>query len=64
MDLFANNFKSVTEEMNRKDCRVVFSGRREGLPPKVLNAMDYMTDLTRNNKTGTVNFCLNYGSHA
>ena len=23
-----------------------------------------MTDLTRNNKTGTVNFCLNYGSHA
>ena len=64
MDLFANNFKSVTEEMNRKDCRVVFSGRREGLPPKVLNSMDYMTDLTRNNKTGTVNFCLNYGSHA
>ncbi|MEE0799941.1 MAG: polyprenyl diphosphate synthase [Gemmiger sp.] len=64
MDLFANNFKSIAEEMNERDCQVLFSGRREGLQPRVLSAMDYMMDLTRNNRTGIVNFCLNYGSHA
>ncbi|MGN0651369.1 MAG: polyprenyl diphosphate synthase [Gemmiger sp.] len=64
MDLFANNFKTLTEEMNKLDCRIFFSGRREGLQQRVLDAMDYMTDLTKDNKSGTVNFCLNYGSHA
>ena len=64
MDLFANNFRSIAEEMNERNCQVLFSGRREGLQPRVLNAMDYMMDLTKNNTKGIVNFCLNYGSHA
>ena len=34
--------------MNERDCQV----------------LDYMMDLTKDNKTGIVNFCLNYGSHA
>ena len=64
MDLFANNFRTIAEEMNERDCQVLFSGRREGLQQRVLDAMDYMMDLTKDNKTGIVNFCLNYGSHA
>ena len=64
MDLFANNFKSIAEEMNERDCKVLFSGRREGLQKRVCDAMDYMMDLTKENKTGIVNFCLNYGGHA
>ena len=59
MDLFANNFRTIAEEMNERDCQVLFSGRREGLQQRVLDAMDYMMDLTKDNKTGIVNFCLN-----
>lgn len=64
MDLFANNFRTIAEEMNERGCQVLFSGRRDGLQPRVCKAMDYMMDLTKNNKKGIVNFCLNYGSHA
>ena len=64
MDLFANNFRTLTEEMNERGCQVLFSGRREGLQPRVLDAMDYMMDLTKDNRKGIVNFCLNYGSRA
>ena len=64
MDLFANNFRTLTEEMNERGCQVLFSGRRQGLQPRVLDAMDYMMDLTKNNTKGIVNFCLNYGSRA
>lgn len=64
MDLFANNFRTIADEMNERECQVLFSGRRDGLQPRVCDAMDYMMDLTRNNKKGIVNFCLNYGSHA
>ena len=55
MDLFANNFRTIADEMNERGCKVLFSGRREGLQQRVLDAMDYK---------GIVNFCLNYGSHA
>ena len=64
MDLFTNNFRTIAEEMNERGCKVLFSGRREGLQPRVLDAMDYMTNLTKDNQEGIVNFCLNYGSHA
>lgn len=64
MDLFANNFRTLAAEMHELGCKVLFSGRREGLQQRVLDAMDYMMDLTKDNGKGTVNFCLNYGSHA
>ena len=64
MDLFANNFRTIADEMNERGCQVLFSGRRDGLQKRVLDAMDYMMDLTKDNTKGIVNFCLNYGSHA
>ena len=30
MDLFANNFRTIADEMNERGCKVLFSGRREG----------------------------------
>ena len=36
MDLFANNFRTIAEEMNERDCQVLSSGRREGLQQRVL----------------------------
>jgi undecaprenyl diphosphate synthase len=47
-----------------KNCRVIFSGRREPLPEKVLKAMDKIVEDTKNNTSLVLNICLNYGSHA
>ena len=64
MDLLVNNYKAMTDEMIERGCRILFSGRRENLQPRVLDAMDYMMQATRDKDKGVVNFCLNYGSHA
>lgn len=64
MDLFANNFRALAQEMDGLGARVLFSGRRDRLQPRVLDAMDYMAGLTKGNTAGTVNFCLNYGARA
>ena len=64
MDLLVNNYKAMTDEMIERGCRILFSGRRENLQPRVLAAMDYMMDATRYKDKGVVNFCLNYGGHA
>ena len=37
MDLFANNFRTIADEMNERGCKVLFSGRREGLQQRVLD---------------------------
>ena len=64
MDLLVNNYKAMTDEMIERGCRILFSGRRENLQPRVLDAMDYMMQATRDKDKGVVNFCLNYGGHA
>ena len=64
MDLLVNNYRAMTDEMIERGCRILFSGRRENLQPRVLAAMDYMMDATRDKDKGVVNFCLNYGGHA
>ena len=64
MDLFITSFKKEFSFLKEKDVRVVFSGRREPLPLKVLEAMDEIVDDTKDNKKLVLNICLNYGSHA
>ena len=64
MDLLVNNYRAMTDETIERGCRILFSGRRENLQPRVLAAMDYMMDATRDKDKGVVNFCLNYGGHA
>ena len=64
MELFVNKFEKEFEEYNKLNIKVVFSGRREPLNKKVLKAMDEITNKTKNNTNGIVNFCLNYGGRA
>ena len=64
MDLFISSFKKEFKFLIEKNVRVVFSGRREPLPEKVLEAMDEIQEQTKNNKDLVLNICLNYGSHA
>lgn len=61
MNLFVRLYKDEFQDLMKNGIRVVFSGRREPLPPKVLEAMDKITEESKNNTEAVVNFCLNYG---
>lgn len=58
IEMFTNDFKFLIED----NVKVLFSGRREGLPKNVIKAIEKMESDSKDN-TGTVlNICLNYGS--
>jgi undecaprenyl diphosphate synthase len=61
MDLFVLMFKKEKNFFIENDIKVVFSGADEPLPKKVIKLRDELTELTKNNKNGIVNICLNYG---
>ena len=63
MDLFVKKFKNDFKIFNKKDIKIVFSGRREPLRQEILNIIDDITNKTKSNKSGILNFCLNYGAH-
>ena len=64
MDLFMDSFRREFSFLKERNVRVVFSGRREPLPLKVLEAMDQIVDETKDNNELVLNICINYGSHA
>ena len=64
MNLFITSFNKEFEFLKKKNVKVIFSGRREPLPKKVLEAMDKIVEDTKNNTSLVLNICLNYGSHA
>lgn len=61
MNLFVEKFHKEFEEYKKKNIKVVFSGRRNGLREDVLASMDEITEETKNNTKGIFNLCLNYG---
>lgn len=64
MDLFMQGFNADAKYFNKENIKVVFSGKKENLREDVLEAMDNMTKMTKNNTLGTLNICLNYGGRA
>ncbi len=64
MNLFVSKFKAEIKHFNEKNVKVVFSGRHENLPAAVIKAEEELSDATKNNTGGVVNFCLNYGGRA
>lgn len=61
MQLLADTLSKFTEE-KYKDVRLVFSGRRQGLPIKILTKLDEVIQATAGKKRLTLNLCLNYGA--
>ena len=64
MNLFIKGFNEDRGYFKKENIRVVFSGRRNRLSDKVLDAMDKMEEETKDNTLGTLNICLNYGGRA
>ena len=62
MSLIIKFFNEKAQELNKENIKVVFSGRQKPLSDKILNVMDKVIDLTKNNTGGILNICLNYGS--
>ena len=61
MQLLADTLSKFTEE-KYKDVKLVFSGRRKGLPNNILTKLDEVVNATKNHKKLTLNLCLNYGA--
>lgn len=64
MDIFVMLYKKNLRDFMENNIKVVFSGRDEPLPKKVMEARDELVEQTKNNTGGIVNFCLNYGGRA
>ena len=59
MDLFVDGFNKDAGYFKKENIKVVFSGRKD-----VLDAMEKITETTKDNTLGTLNICLNYGGRA
>ena len=64
MNLFIKGFKKDSACFNKENIKVVFSGRKEPLKKDVIEAMEYLSESTKNNTKGILNICLNYGGRS
>jgi undecaprenyl diphosphate synthase len=61
MGLMLRLFTSDAKLFSQYDIRLKVLGQREGLDQKILNAMDKLVEETKDNASGTMAICLNYG---
>jgi len=64
MRLFHETMQREIDEMHRRGVRIVVSGRREELSPRMRERIEEAVSLTAGNKNGVLNVCLNYGGRA
>lgn len=64
MNLFVLMYQKDKNFFMKNNIKVIFSGRDEPLPKKVINARNKLQELTKNNTGGILNVCLNYGGRA
>jgi undecaprenyl diphosphate synthase len=64
MRLFHEAFKREIDEMDRRGIRIVFSGRQEGLTPRMRERIAEAIGRTAANRNGILNVCFNYGGRA
>src|SRR3984893_1598594 len=64
MRLFHETMQREIDEMHRRGVRIVVSGRREELSPKMRQRIDEAMERTAGNQGGVLHVCLNYGGRA
>lgn len=60
MDLFINEFKKEYKKLHKENIKIVFSSRQSLLRNDVVEAMNEIEELTKNNTKGIFNICLSY----
>lgn len=61
MNMVVHAAERYLEAYNKANIKVVVVGRRQGLPEKVLNAIEKTEKKTADNTRGTLALCFNYG---
>jgi undecaprenyl diphosphate synthase len=64
MRLFHETMQREIDEMHRRGVRILVSGRREELSPRMRDRIEEAMERTRHNTNGILNVCLNYGGRA
>ncbi len=64
MSLLRQAIKKEIETVQKKGYRIVVSGRIKDLPADLPAAIYEVMDMTKNNRRGLFNICLNYGGRA
>ncbi len=64
MTLFRNTIKNEAEELDEQDVKVNIIGRRDKLDSKLLDTIEWIEDLTSDNKKLELNIAFNYGGRA
>lgn len=64
MRLFHETLEREFEEIHARGIRIVVSGRRQELSPRMRERIDDAERRTAQNRKGTLNVCLNYGGRA
>ena len=62
MKLFIELFNKEKKYFAKENVKVIFSGTKENLSSKVIDAMDNLEEMTKDKDGKILNFCLNYGS--
>lgn len=63
MNLFMKEFQNYIDNFEKYDIRIIFSGRKEPLDTKILEAMKELEEKTKERKY-IFNICINYGGRA
>jgi len=64
MNLFVTGFSKDKNYFNKENIKVIFSGRKENLRDDVVDTMNCLEGMTKNNTLGVLNVCLNYGGRS
>jgi undecaprenyl diphosphate synthase len=64
MRLFHETMQREIDEMHRRGVRIVVSGRRDDLSPRMRERIEEAVKRTADNRNGVLNVCLNYGGRA
>lgn len=64
MNLFKKGFKEEKDVYIKKNMKVVFSGKKEGLSNDIISIIEEVESSTKTNTGLVVNFCLNYGGRS
>ncbi len=64
MTLFRKTLENEAEELNKEDIKINIIGRRTNLDKKLLDKIDWVEELTKDNKRLELNIAFNYGGRA
>lgn len=64
MNLFKKDFKEEKDVYIKKNMKVVFSYKKEGLSKDIISIIEEVESSTKDNTGLVVNFCLNYGGRS